>query len=188
MSETAVKSRAIPLDSNKTNMPRRRFSLVLTGARGTIAKDKYLERLKGMGQGEGIGTKGNRPNSKKLYVQPFGQDFPADMYIRVSALEPAWVALSATVAANTKETIATSATALKLSGFKAARLIRRTKDSSGTASTSKLTGLKYLKYNSTSLSVPFGRKNATESEGEAQTAFTTAIGNGYKVSFLEERM
>lgn len=169
-------------------MPRRRFSQVLTGARGDVAKTKYLERLKGMGQGENIGTKGNRPDSTALYIQPFGQELPADMFIKQSALTPSWSALSSAVGSRTKATVSATQKVLKLSGFKAARVVRRTKDTSGTATTSKLTGLKYLKYNSTSTSAPFGRANATDSQGEAQTAIVTAIGNGYKVSFIDERM
>lgn len=169
-------------------MARRRFSQVLTGARGEVAKTKYLDRLKGMGQGENIGTKGNRPDAIELYVQPFGQELPADMFIRVSALTPSWSALSANVGARTKATVSATQKVLRLTGFKSARVVRRTKDTSGTVTTSKLTGLKYLKYNSTSTSAPFGRSNATDTQGEARVAIETAIGNGYKVSFLDERM
>ncbi len=169
-------------------MARRRFSQVLTGARGEVAKTKYLDRLKGMGQGENIGTKGNRPNSKTLYIEPFNAEFPNDIYVRVSALEPAWNALSGSIGSRTLPTIASSDVSVKLTGFKAARVVRRTKDSSGTVTTSKLTGLKYLKYNSTSLSAPFGKVSATEKQLEAQNVIKAAIGDGYKVSFLDERM
>lgn len=168
-------------------MARRRFSQVLTGARGEVAKTKYLDRLRGMGQGERIGTKGNRPDSITLYINPFGLELPPDTFVQASALAPSWTALKGEVASRAKETISATQKVLKLSGFKAARVVRRTKDASGTVTTSKLTGLKYLKYNSTSTSVPFGQTGETDSQGEARVAIKAAIGNGYKVSFLDER-
>ena len=169
-------------------MTRRRFSQILVGARGEAAKTKYLDRLRGMGQGEKIGTKGNRPDSKYLYVQPFGTELPATVFFRVSALTPSWDSLKSAISTHTKETITGTQQEIRASGFEAARAVRRTKDSSGTVTTSKLTGLKYLKYNSTSISAPFGRKANTESEGEAQTEIRTAVGTTYKTSFIEERM
>jgi hypothetical protein len=169
-------------------MPRRRFSQILVGARGETAKAKYLDRLRGMGQGENIGTKGNRPDTKYIYIEPFGADLPATVRFRTSALTPSWDSLKTAIGTRASDIILGTQQQIKAGGFKAARVVRRTKDTSGTVATSKLTGLKYLKYNSTSISAPFGRENATDSEGEAQTALRTAVGNTYKVSFVEERM
>lgn len=169
-------------------MARRRFSLVLTGARGEVAKTKYLERLKGMGQGAKIGTKGNRPDSKTLYINSFGADLPETIYYRVSALQPSWDGLKTALTGRTKETIAGTDHQIRVTGFKAARAVRRTKDSTGTATPSELTGLRYLKYNRTSISAPFGQKNATDTEGQAQSDIRALITGNYTVSFIEERM
>ena len=169
-------------------MTRRRFSQILVGARGEAAKTKYLDRLRGMGQGENIGTKGNRPASKYIYIQPFGTELPATVRFRVSALVPSWDSLKTAIGTRATDTILGTQQQIKATGFTAARAVRRTIDTSGTVSTSKLSGLKYLKYNSTSMSAPFGRKDATDSEGEAQTEIRTAIGPTYKTSFIEERM
>lgn len=169
-------------------MARRRFSLVLMGARGEAAKTKYLERLRGIGQGEKIGTKGNRPASKTLYVSPFGSDLPETILFRVSALVPSWAELKTAVGTHTAEMIAATDHEIKANGFHAARVVRRTIDTTGTSTPSKLTGLKYLKYNSTSISAPFGSKTTTETEGAAQSAIRTAVTGNFKVSFIEERM
>lgn len=169
-------------------MARRRFSLVLRGQRGAAAKQKYLDRLEGLGQGESIGTKGSRPASQKLYLEPFAADFPPTVLLIQSALAPAWQALGGlgAISARVKATADASDITLKAKGFRGSRVIRRTIDQTGVAATSKLTGLKYLKYNTTSLSVPFGRDNSTDTVQAARTAIIAAIGNGYNVSFTDE--
>lgn len=169
-------------------MSRRRFSLVLTGARGEVAKTKYLDRLRGMGQGENIGTKGNRPNQIPLYIEPFGSGLPSTVKFRVSALAPSWENLKAAIGTHTDPTLNAADDAIKVGGFTAARAVRRTIDTTGTATPSKLTGLKYLKYNVTSCSAPFGRKNATEKEAEAQAEIRGLITTTFKCSFIQERM
>jgi hypothetical protein len=171
----------------------RRFYGVLRGFRGAAARQKYLDHLAGLGtQGENIGTKGSRPAQTELYVQPFGQDLPDDLFLRVSALTPSWTTLKtvAPIAARTKDTLAATAKKVRISKFKASRVVRRTKDATGTASTSKLTGLKYLKYNSTSISAPFGRSTATENEGEAFDVIRTAIlaSGNFSVTLIEEEI
>lgn len=173
----------------------RRFYNVLRGYRGAAARQKFLDHLAGLGtQGENIGTKGGRPPQLDLYVKPFGQDIPDDVFLVASALSPSWTTLKAIapIAARTKDTVAATASKLKFGGFRASRVVRRTKDASGVAATSKLTGLKYLKYNSTSISAPFGRSTTTENEGEAFDAIRTAIlGSGgatnYGVTLIEEK-
>jgi hypothetical protein len=168
----------------------RRFMNVLRGYRGETAKNRYLDRLRGLGQGENVGTKGGRPNSKTLYVQPFGQNLGTTLYLKCSALEPSWTGLKAysQVSTRTKETISGTDSAIKIKGFNPARIVRRTKDATGTASTSKLTGLKYLKYNTTSISAPFGRHTATEKEVDAFEAIFAEIPSTYSVSLIAEKI
>jgi hypothetical protein len=168
----------------------RRFHNVLRGYRGEAAKTKFLDHLRGIGQGENIGTKGSRPPSKKLYVQPFGQNLGATLYLQVSALVPSYDALSGygEVTGRVKATLDAAETSVKIQGFTAARVVRRQKDGSGTVSTSKLTGLKYLKYNAPSVSVPVGRKSATDTQGEMIDDIRIQIPGTYSVSFVDERI
>jgi hypothetical protein len=172
-------------------MATRRFQNILRGYRGAAAKQKLLDHYEGIGQGTGIGTGTKKPASTKLYLVPFGADFPAGLFAQVSATTPAWTALGAiaAIAARTEATIAGTATALKMRGFKAARVVRRAKsDTTGTATTSKLTGLRYLKYNNPSISVPFGRDNDTDTYLEARAAIVTGIGNQFAVTFVDEEI
>jgi hypothetical protein len=166
----------------------RRFMNVLRGYRGEAAKTKYLDRLRGLGQGENVGTKGSRPASKALYVQPFGQDLGTTLYLKCSALDPSWTALKgySEISSRTKETIAGTDSGIKIKGFKPARIVRRTKDATGTVATSKLTGLKYMKYNQPSVSAPIGRKSATDTIGEAFQDVFTQIPGTFAVSLIQE--
>jgi hypothetical protein len=163
---------------------------VLRGYRGETAKTKFLDHLKGIGQGDNVGTKGSRDDSKKLYVQAFGQNLGANLYLQVSALVKSYDALDdySEVVARVKTTLAQTDTSVKIKGFSAARVVRRTKDKTGTAKTSKLTGLRYLHYNQPSVSAPIGRKNATDTLGEAFDDIRIQIPGTFAVSFIDERI
>lgn len=170
-------------------MAARRFQNILRGYRGAAAKQKLLDHYEGVGQGTGVGGGQKKAPSTKLYLEPFGADFPTGLFLQASASTPAWTALKAVaaIASRTDDTIAATATALKIKGFKAARVVRRSKaDQTGTAATSKLTGLRYLKYNNPSISVPIGRDNATDTFLQAKTAITNAIGAAFSVTFVDE--
>lgn len=170
-------------------MATRRFQNILRGYRGAAAKQKLLDHYEGIGQGTGVGTGTKKPPSTKLYLEPFGADFPTGLFLAASASTPAWTALGAiaAIAARVDNDVAATATALKIRGFKAARVVRRAKtDTTGTASTSKLTGLRYLKYNNPSVSVPFGRDNATDTFLQAKTAIAAGIGTQFAVTFIDE--
>lgn len=142
-------------------MPRQRFSAVLRGYRGQAARDKFIQHLQGLSsQGDNIGTKGNRPPQIKLYILPFGLPLGTTLLVQVSALVPSWDLFKSgsEVSSRVKATLGTD-TSIKLSRYVAPRAVRRQQSSStGTAATSKLTGLKYLKYNTDTNSIPFGKK------------------------------
>lgn len=168
-----------------------RFRNILRGGRGPAARQRLLDHYEGVGQGQNVGTRGNRPASVPLFVVPFGAAFPAGLFARVSSTEPAWAALGplAPIAARARATLVAETTGLKLRGLKAARVVRRAKtDTTGTATTSRLTGLRYLRYNNPSISVPFGRDNATDTLLAARSAITTAISNQWAVTFIDEEI
>lgn len=138
--------------------------------RGAAARTKYLNYLQGLAeQGEGIGTKGNRPESVKLYLDPFALPLGTTVKVQASALVPSWNLFKSLSEVNSRvsETLGTN-TPVKLSTYRPARAVRRQQSSTtGTAATSKLTGLKYLKYNTESGSIPFGKKGATDTMVDA---------------------
>lgn len=174
-----------------------RFQNVLRGARGAAARDKYLAYLTGVAtRPNKIGTKGNRPPSVKLYIQPFSVDLGDAVFVEASALQTATSAMQGNAAVASHVKLAAAVTGatnkkLKLSSFTSARLIRKTQSSAqGVAKKSDLTGLDYLRYASTSLSIPFGRKSATEVQSEAFAEMVTALGGQtalVRFSLKEER-
>lgn len=158
----------------------RRFQNVLRGYRGVAARDRYLRHLQGLAdQGAGIGTKGGRPNSTELYITPFALPLGSNTYIKVSALDPSITLFAGNTEWTSRRKLAPQLVdgevGIKLKNYKAPRIVRRTKDVSGTAATSKLTGLKYLKYNTNSASVPFGKGTADTGKGPF-TVFTEIKG------------
>jgi hypothetical protein len=54
--------------------------------------------------------------------------------------------------------------------------------------TSKLTGLKYLRYNQPSISTPIGRKAPTDTQGNAFDDIRIQIPGSFSVSFIDERI
>lgn len=171
-----------------------RFSQVLRGMRGANARTKYLNYLQGLAdQGEGIGTKGNRPGSEKLYLDPFSLPLGTAVKVQSSALTPAWNLFKSLteVSSRVTDTLGTN-TPIKLSTYRPARIIRRQISSTtGTAATSKLTGLKYLKYNTESSSIPFGRKGATDTMVDAFNDIATqakGTSTNLKFSLVEEQV
>lgn len=170
-------------------MAARRFSNVLRGYRGAAAKQKLLDHYEGVGQGAGVGGGTKRDASVKLYIEPFGADFPTGLYVTASAGNAAWTALKAVgaISARTLDVLGATATALPRQTLKPARVVRRSKaDRTGARQVSKLTGLAYLQYKNPSISAPFGRDNATDTYAEARTAIANGITTAFAVTFIDE--
>lgn len=169
--------------------------MVLRGLRGTAARDKYLQHLQGLAQDDsGIGTKGNRPASVELYITPFALPLGSTVLIEASALQPAWDLFKglSEVSSRVKTVLAESETSVNLRSYAPPRVIRRqTNNTAGTVTTSKLTGLKYLKYNTQTNSIPFGKKTGDTSpydvfEDIAQQA--RGSNTNLRFTFVEERV
>lgn len=168
--------------------------MVLRGMRGAAARTKYLNYLQGLAeQGEGIGTKGNRPESIRLYLDPFGLPLGTAVKVQASALEPSWNLFRNLSEANTRvsATLGTN-TPVRLGTYKPARVVRRQQSSTtGVAATSKLTGLRYLKYNTESGSIPFGKKGATDTMVTAFNDIVTqarGTSTNLKFTLIEEKV
>lgn len=172
----------------------KRFLGVLKGYRGEAARTKYLQHLQGLNKEDRIGTKGNRPPTVPLYITPFAFPLGANIFVKASALQPAVAIFSGKTEwssrVQTAEEMTNTETGIRLKGYAAPRIVHRTIDQTGSGETSKLTGLRYLKYTSNSASVPFGKKTG---DTGALTVFNeianTFSGNTQvRFSFVEERV
>jgi len=169
-----------------------KFYKVLRGERGTEAKTKYLaylNRLSPTLEDSKVGTGGNRPETKKLFLRLFNYDLPGTIFAETSATVPAWDTVKGitAVSARTKETIAAPNVSIKFKKVKPARVVYRTlNDTSGTASTSHLTGLRYLKYNNKTISFPFGKASDTDTYAEAVAALKLGIPSTARPRFEDE--
>lgn len=168
-----------------------RFYRVLRGQRGQAAKDKYINYLNGIDIEDNVGGGTAKPPSQTLYVRPFSGGLPSTVWLRVSASTTAWgnFGTVSTIATRTKETIASGNTAVKIRGFKAARVSKTTGiASSGTRKTSTKTGLPYLSYGGASLSLPFGKSGDTDTYADAIIEIEALLktSSSIRVSFTEE--
>lgn len=160
---------------------RRPYSLVLIGARKDAARQKYLQFLAGAADRESkIGTRGRRPASVEMGIEPFGMTLPTGVLAKASASVDALTAFAgnASVTARvrilpgTTRTGYTAAAAgtefLKIGGLSPARVIRRVyTQATATPKKSDITGLTYGYRRSTSLSAPIGRENGTDTLTDA---------------------
>jgi hypothetical protein len=168
------------------------YSRVLQGARKPEARTKYLAFLAGTAtRADKIGTRGKRPPSIKLAVVPFGLALPATVEQECSASKVAVVAFQTSddIKSRVKQRIASGAQAgvtLTITGttidtvkdvrVTPARVIRKIYDTdTAVAKTSETTGLRYGYKKSTSLSMPFGSKGATDKESDAFAAIAADL-------------
>lgn len=148
-------------------MAGQRYSRIVSASRYAKALENYIKYVSGTADRQGkIGQGTKRPPSKTLYVNPFSLKTTDKQYAETSASETAWNDTKANLTGYTKETLtAGTEFALDASGYRAARISIKTGVSdAGTIKTSKVTGMKYLSYGGKSSSVPFGKKENTDTE------------------------
>lgn len=175
-------------------MPRKAqpYSRVLQGSRKPEARTKYLAFLAGTADRPSrIGTKGKRPPSIKLAVDLFGFSLPENVEQLCSASKAAVVVFQTLTSVNTRthEAAATdnspdisltvtgaAVDVIKDARVTPARFIRKVYESAtATAKASETTGLKYGYRKSSSLSMPFGKANATDSQSDAFAAISAQV-------------
>lgn len=126
------------------------------------------ERFGGVGDGT--------PKSPTVWVsvKPFGEELPsgAGGYI-VRSNQRNRNQLSATI--GTRAVAPPPATAVKEGGFQPALLKVSIITGNGIATTSKITGIKYLKYNAQNFQHPFGQSGTTDREYETFGELAAAI-------------
>jgi hypothetical protein len=155
----------------------RKYSRILQAAKYYSAIDNYIKYITDASKrGQNVGEGKARAASKILYIEPFGVKLGTDVEAQVSGALTTWSQRQAIFALHTKDTIANTVTPVKLEGFRAARAVITTgRATTGTRKVSKVTGMAYLDYKGTSTSLPFGRKNATETQAEAFDELKTAL-------------
>jgi hypothetical protein len=155
----------------------RRYSRILQAARYYSAIDNYIKYITDAskrGQNVGSGTK--RAASQILYIKPFNLNLGPNDRIIVSGAKPTWDARQAIFAIHTKDTLGAGLFPFKVDGFKASRVIITTgRSDNGIKKISRVTGMAYLDYGGKSTSLPFGRKDDTETEAEAFLKLKTDI-------------
>jgi hypothetical protein len=140
-------------------MPKPRNYWVLRGLRGATAKQKLLDYYAGLAEIEdSVGQGGARPATKTVYLDPFAIPLATDHVMRDTCSVDAWSALNGlgSTASHVTEDAGAN-TPVDVKSYKAPRIVRITLDATGARAVSKLTGLPYLKYDNTSLSIPFGK-------------------------------
>lgn len=117
-----------------------------------------------------------RPAYIPIYFKPFSFELAATQVMRSTAQETGgWGAYSTAIGARAKNTLAANETVFFVEGFKPARVtVTSGVEDTGVEEFSKVTGLRYLKYGGTSVSVPFG-KMGTEAAAEAYSAVKAAL-------------
>jgi hypothetical protein len=171
-------------------MPKPRNYYVLRGLRGATARQRLLDYYSGqLTPDDNVGQKPPRPASQVLYLTPFSVPLALAHVMRDSALLPAWQTLSVIAPTQSHVTAALGAdTSIDLKSYKAPRITRITLDATGERAVSKITGLPYLQYGNTSLSVPFGKATATDTVAEVASDLIAAYTDAtHKARLTPER-
>jgi hypothetical protein len=172
-------------------MAGQRYSRIVSASRYAKALDNYIKYVSGTAERQGkIGQGTKRPPSKTLYINPFALKTTDKQYAEVSASETAWNDHKANFTGYTKESLVSGTEfSLKASGYRAARVSLKTGASdSGTIKTSKVTGMKYLSYGGKSSSVPFGKKDNTDTESAVFDVIKGKFsGSSSQVSWIREK-
>lgn len=146
--------------------------------------DNYINYLNTLDDRQpNIGNGKSKPPQTELFIQPFGGNFSATQYINPNATSSRWQTYKAAFGTHTKETINLAGSDTVLTGLKVrpAKIVIKTGlSTSRRVVLAKTTKRKYATYGGESGSVPFGKKNNTETELEAYeeilAALKTAIG------------
>lgn len=164
---------------------------VLRGQRGTSAREKLLAYYADASTRERqLGTRGPRAAQQVLYLTPFSIPLATDHVLRATCLAPAWTALKEIAPTQTHVTAEKGTkTAVRIRSYKAPRITRVTLDPTGTVVQAAVTKLDYMKYNNTSMSIPFGKATATDTvaavAAELISAYTAAA--GFSARLIPER-
>lgn len=153
----------------------RRYSRILQAAYLNQAVDNYVQYIQQSATRQrNIGGGTARPPQIDLAIQPFNVDVDSDDNWLARVGQPSRAQMSTGVGTAAQE-VGGAITAAKMAGFKPARLTMFVGSGSSTVATSAVTGLRYLKYNGTNYSHPFGKKTGTDREQDVFLDIKSAL-------------
>lgn len=157
----------------------KKFSRVIQAGRLQTALANYQKWLTGEANRQpNIGKKGNRPALQHLFVEPFNLSLPTTVLVQQSGQVAAWEKYGGDIGTHTVATVPSGSSSVKLRGYKAARIrIITASETKGTPKTSHITGLQYLSYGATSVSLPFGKNSNDTTEAAAYASITSVLTN-----------
>lgn len=151
-----------------------KYSRIMQAAKYYSAIDNYVKYITDATKRSSTSKVGQgkpRQPSQKLYIDPFNIALSTGQLVRQSAAAPSWTRFAAAFTARAQPTPPTDENLIvPLANYKAARVnITTGRSTTGVKKISRVTGLPYLDYGGTSTSIPFGRRNETDTQAAAFT-------------------
>jgi hypothetical protein len=157
-----------------------KYSRILEAAKYYAAIDNYVKYITDSTKKSStskVGSGKARQPSQKLYIDPFAIALSTGQLVQQSAALPSWTKYAAAFTGRAQATPPTDANLIiPLANYRAARVnITTGRSTTGTKKISRVTGMPYLDYGGASTSIPFGRRNETDTQAAAFTDLRTAI-------------
>lgn len=167
----------------------RRYSRILQASYLNQAVDNYVQYIQQAStRTRNIGGGTAKPPQVDLAIEPFNIDVASGEKWLARVGQPSRAQLGTGVGTAVQE-VGGSVDAIKVAGFQPARISVFIGSGSSTVATSKITGLRYLKYNGTNYSHPFGRVASTDREQEIFNNVKAALaGANRRFSLRSERI
>ena len=171
-------------------MAGRRYSRIQQASRLAAESAAYIEWLSGKGNRQpNIGTKGAKPATTIVYIEPFNEALATTQLVKQSANSSALSTYEAALTGHVNLTLPAGDSALKLRGYRAPRVNIVTPGGAESTKTSHITGAKYVSKGNKSVSIPFGKSATTDTE---ISVFSSISGNaaftGKKVYLIPEKI
>jgi hypothetical protein len=157
-----------------------KYSRIMEAAKYYSAIDNYIKYITDATKRSStskVGSGKSRAKSRKLYIDPFNIALSTGQVVKVSAADASWTQFAAAFTGRVNATAPTDQNnIIPLANFSAARVnITTGRSTTGVKKVSRVTGLPYLSYGGKSTSIPFGRRNETDTQAAAFTDIRTAI-------------
>lgn len=165
----------------------RRFSRIKQASYLNQAVDNYINYLQTAAtRPRNVGGGQPRPPQIALAIEPFTVATAADENYLAYASQPARSQMSSSIGTSAIE-VGGAVNAKKVAGWSPARITMFVGTGTSAVATSAITGLRYLKYNGSSYSHPFGKAAATDSEYDKFLAIRAVLaGNNRRFSLKSE--
>jgi hypothetical protein len=155
-----------------------------------VGWDNYVNYLSNVDERQDrVGQGGGKAPTIKVYLKPFTKSPATTQFIEGTANQALHTALGTPANTYAPKTLGTNDTSEKYSGFKPARVVKRTGVSStGVRAVSQRTKLPYLKYGGTSSSIAFGKGGTTKTQQDIFEEFqATDTATNVRWSLISEK-